>query len=247
MKDSRAVLPISIEELKALDVDTTDIPENVTYAAIFASPYDLKRGLKRWVRAGGSDPFEYSTSYSYLYDECVKFKSDYERAAEELGSLSVQTQQLKDKLSEMERQYKEAVSNKAELHDQTRLNEYKIQSLTEQVRVAKENLEAGKDEFLERLDKMRASFESERDKALERLDSTKQEWMKTESNLDDMRDRLGESQLKQSEQQKQIQLLEAQYSDLTDTKERVEADAEMLRYRLSGTLRSRLITWLFRL
>ena len=129
----RTVLPIAVSELEQLGVEMEDIPEGITYAAIFASKYDLKRGVKRWVTAGCPDPFKYSTSYSRLYGDCARLKAEVDQYKQDIQSYEELKQNQLDTISGLKDHNDKITQQQKESDRQKNLNEYRVQALTKQV------------------------------------------------------------------------------------------------------------------
>ena len=133
---NQARVPVSVDELKENGVDVSNIPEGFSFAAIYSSPYDMARGLKRWIDDGCPDPFKFSSSYTKLFDECVQLKNEHEIVSKnligvckELDALKTTNKNLENTIGENELAVTDANSEKA-------MNGYRIESLTKQVESA---------------------------------------------------------------------------------------------------------------
>ena len=129
----QAVLPIVVSELERLEIDTTGIPDGTTYAAIFSSPFDLKRGVKRWIDAGLPDPFTYSTSYSHLYNECVKLKDGHEEVSKNLVEVCKERENLRSQVNDLENEKDKLALDITELSNNNNLSDYRIQALNKKI------------------------------------------------------------------------------------------------------------------
>ena len=122
----RALLPISVKEIKALGINTGELPKGTDYVGIYASPSFVARGFGQWVKAGCQNPFQYSESYMQLYLSCSKLKDSHQEMAtnwaKACGELK-ETKQGKEK----------AEADRVKAENDLRIKEYATRALEDQL------------------------------------------------------------------------------------------------------------------
>ena len=132
----QAKLPVSLEELNEMGVDTSEVPDGMTYAAIYSSPYDAKRGLKRWIDDDCPDPFKFSSSYTKLFNECVNLKEAHATVTEDLVDVCKEREDLNTKVKNLENGIGEKELAITDATSEKAMNGYRVESLTGQLESA---------------------------------------------------------------------------------------------------------------
>ena len=128
----QAKVPVAVEELNEMGVDTSEIPDDMVYASIYSSPYDAKRGIKRWIDDGCPDPFKFSSSYTKLFNECVNLRDAHKEVSDNLIDVCQERDGLKTKVKNLENEIGDKGLALTDAESENTMSSYRIESLTKQ-------------------------------------------------------------------------------------------------------------------